>query len=54
LLTLAETFNKYYHNHRILTDDRRVREARLLLVKGVQTILGSGLNLLGIMTPEEM
>jgi arginyl-tRNA synthetase len=54
LLTLSERFNKYYHNYRILTDDTAVREARLALVKGVQTVLESGLTLLGISAPEEM
>jgi arginyl-tRNA synthetase len=54
LLTLSERFNKYYHNYRILTDDAAVREARLLLVKGVQTVIQSGLSVLGIKAPEEM
>jgi arginyl-tRNA synthetase len=54
LLTLAEAFNKYYHNYRILTDETRLREARLLLVKGVQAILHSGLHMLGIQALEEM
>ena len=54
LLTLSERFNKYYHNYRILIDDTVVREARLLLVKGVQTIIQSGLDVLGIKAPEEM
>jgi arginyl-tRNA synthetase len=54
LLTLSERFNKYYHNYRILTDDAVVREARLLLVKGVQTVIQSGLTVLGIKAPEEM
>jgi arginyl-tRNA synthetase len=54
LLTLSERFNKYYHNYRILTDDATVRGARLWLVKGVQTVLESGLTMLGIKTPEEM
>ncbi len=54
LLTLSEHFNKYYHNHRILTDDTAVREARLWLVKSVQTVIDSGLTMLGIKAPEEM
>jgi arginyl-tRNA synthetase len=54
LLTLSERFNKYYHNYRILTDDPAVREARLLLVKGVQTVIHSGLHVLAIKAPEEM
>jgi arginyl-tRNA synthetase len=54
LLTLSERFNKYYHNYRILTDDTAVREARLWLVKGVQSVIESGLTMLGIKAPEEM
>ena len=54
LLTLSERFNKYYHNYRILTDDAAVREARLWLVKGVQSVIESGLTMLGIKAPEEM
>jgi arginyl-tRNA synthetase len=54
LLTLSERFNKYYHNHRILTDDAAVREARLCVVKGVQSVIASGLTMLGIKAPEEM
>lgn len=54
LLTLSEHFNKYYHNYRILTDDTAVREARLWLVKSVQTVIESGLTMLGIKAPEEM
>jgi arginyl-tRNA synthetase len=54
LLTLSERFNKYYHNYRILTDDAVVREARLCLVQGVQTVIQSGLHVLGITAPDEM
>jgi arginyl-tRNA synthetase len=54
LLTLSEHFNKYYHNYRILTDDTAVREARLWLVKSVQTVIESGLTMLWIKAPEEM
>jgi arginyl-tRNA synthetase len=54
LLTLSERFNKYYHNYRILTDDAAVRDARLLLVQAVQTVVQSGLHGLGIKAPEEM
>jgi arginyl-tRNA synthetase len=54
LLRLSESFNKYYHNYRILTDEAALRQARLQLVQGVQTVLRSGLHLLGIRAPEEM
>jgi arginyl-tRNA synthetase len=54
LLSLSEAFNKYYHTYRVLTDDPQVRNARLLLVKSVQTVILGGLHLLGIKAPEEM
>ncbi|ACL69578.1 arginine--tRNA ligase [Halothermothrix orenii] len=51
---LAKAFNKYYHDNQILVDDQKVREARLFLVYAVNTVLKTGLSLLGIKTPEKM
>lgn len=50
---LAKAFNKYYHDNQILVDDQKVREARLFLVYAVNTVLKTGLSLLGIKTPEK-
>jgi arginyl-tRNA synthetase len=54
LLDLCSVFNRFYQKERIITDDKTATDARMLLVKGVQTVIKSGLNLLGIKTPERM
>lgn len=50
---LAQLFNKYYGNTRILEQDAQL-EARIALVKSVALVLKDGLNLLGIQAPEQM
>jgi arginyl-tRNA synthetase len=42
------------HLRFIIPDDRELTMARLVLVQGVVTVLGSGLSLLGVGAPEEM
>jgi arginyl-tRNA synthetase len=42
------------HLRFIIQDDRQLTEARLVLVQGVATVLGSGLALLGVAAPDEM
>lgn len=54
LLSLAALFNRFYHEHRILDEDREVMISRLALVNGVRQVLANGLDLLGIKAPEEM
>lgn len=54
LVGLAKAFNKFYHENPILNSDEKTQEARLALVKSVKTVLSSGLNMLGIETPEKM
>ncbi|MBR7927889.1 arginine--tRNA ligase [Aerococcaceae bacterium zg-ZUI334] len=50
---LAQLFNKYYGNTRILDEDAQ-RPSRLALVKAVTMVLKDALNLLGIQAPNEM
>ena len=61
LFDLASEFHAFYtlgnaspHLRFIIQDDRQQTEARLVLVQGVATVLGSGLNLLGVAAPDEM
>lgn len=54
LVELAKTFNKYYNSVTILTDDKSLTEARLLLAYGIKNVLAKGLSLLGIEAPEKM
>jgi arginyl-tRNA synthetase len=60
LTELAALFHKYFNlgtkepDKRIVGVDKVVSQARLHLAKGVQTVLSSGLDLLGIHAPERM
>ncbi|RAP73475.1 arginine--tRNA ligase [Paenibacillus montanisoli] len=54
LLDAAKRFNRFYHQERILTENREETEARLLLAAAVAGVLRSGLALLGLRTPEQI
>jgi arginyl-tRNA synthetase len=54
LLDLASLFNRYYQKQRIIVENQKATEARILLVFGVKTVMKEGLKLLGIKTPERM
>lgn len=53
LVQLAQAFNKYYGNTRILDEDDQL-VARIALTKATADILKDGLALLGIEAPEQM
>jgi arginyl-tRNA synthetase len=54
LLELAGEFHRYYNRRRVLSDDRNLTRARLLLVRTVQSTIRRGLDLLGIEAPMKM
>jgi len=54
LIELCLTFNRFYQKQRIITEDPRSTGARMLLAKGIQSALKSGLSILGIKAPERM
>ncbi|MDP3025285.1 MAG: arginine--tRNA ligase [candidate division Zixibacteria bacterium] len=54
LIELASLFNRFYQKERIITENVESTKARMLLVKAVQTIIKSGLSILGIKSPEKM
>ncbi len=57
LRDLAGLWNPYVQdgkNHRVLSDDAGLTSARLGLTLAVRTVLGNGLDLLGISAPERM
>ncbi|MFX1236275.1 MAG: arginine--tRNA ligase [Promethearchaeota archaeon] len=54
LLSLCQAFNSFYNDCVVISDDKEVEKARLLLIRCVQIIIKSGLNLLGIETLDEM
>lgn len=51
---LANRFHKFYETRRIISDDKKLTEARLVLVKAVQNVLGESLSLMGLSAPEKM
>ena len=51
---IARLFNEFYHACPILTEADELKKARLLLVDCIAKVLNIGLNLLGIIAPEEM
>ncbi|SDY40177.1 arginine--tRNA ligase [Tindallia californiensis] len=54
VVDLAQSFNRFYHDHPILVDDAKVKETRLALVVSVKEVLHLGLSLLGIKAPDRM
>ncbi|MEW6388060.1 MAG: arginine--tRNA ligase [Thermodesulfobacteriota bacterium] len=54
LTDLAAQLHSYYYKHRFISEDTELTQARLWLVKAVQTILRHGLDILGVTAPESM
>jgi len=54
VIDLAQIFNKFYANVRILAEEEAVKASRLQLVAAVVVVLKEGLRLLGLAAPEEM
>ena len=52
LYELAQTFNRFYEENRVISDDRE--EVRLHLVQAYTNVLKAGLKLLNISAPEKM
>lgn len=54
LRELAALFHKFYSLHRVVSDDRDLTRARLLLTDCVRIVLRNGLTLLGVSAPAKM
>jgi arginyl-tRNA synthetase len=54
LQEMAEVFHKFYDKHRVLGQADELTRARLALIKGVEIVLGTGLDLLGVSKPQKM
>jgi len=54
LLKLAGIFHDFYNKHRVITKNKDLTVARLLIVTSTRIVLANGLRLLGISAPEKM
>jgi arginyl-tRNA synthetase len=54
LQELASTFHRFYHFHRVVSEDESLSKARLILTKATQIVLANGFRILGISAPEYM
>ena len=54
VIDLAQSFNKFYANVRVLSEDASVKTARLQLVAATAQVIRVGLRLLGLQAPLEM
>lgn len=55
LLDLADSFNKFYHEHPVATEpDEGYRSLKALIVEATANVIKRGLNLLGIEAPGRM
>lgn len=54
LLTLGQGFNSFYGECQVISENKELEKARLLLIKCVQIIIKIGLNILGIDILNEM
>ncbi len=51
---VAGCYHKFYHEHRVLSDDRDLTAARIALCLATKTVLANGFAILGITAPDKM
>ncbi len=54
LQELSAQFHAYYNTHKVLVEDQKIRDARLLLIMAIQQVIANGLAILGVSAPEVM
>ncbi len=54
LMELASGFHLFYTKHKVVSDNRELSSARLLLVECLKTVFSRSLAILGISCPEKM
>ena len=53
-VSVAQHFNKFYHDCQINVEDEKVKAARLKVVSATMNVIKSALDLLGMECPEQM
>ena len=54
VVDIAQAYNKFYHDERILVDNEEEKNAKLALTYAAKQAIANGLYLLGIKAPEKM
>ncbi|SNT16957.1 arginyl-tRNA synthetase [Anaerovirgula multivorans] len=54
IIDIAQTFNRFYHDHPILVEDEELKKARLAIVYIAKQVIEIGLYLIGVKSPEKM
>jgi arginyl-tRNA synthetase len=54
LENLANLFHRFYHQNRVISEDREATEKRILLIQAARNIIRKGLFLIGVDSPEKM
>ncbi len=54
LIDVAQNFSSFYNEHKIITEDKAVQDARLALTYVVGLVLKTGVTLLGMEMPDKM
>ena len=54
LRDLANEFHTYYNAHTFIVDEPMLRDARLALIRATQTVIASGLSIIGVSAPDSM
>lgn len=54
IVDIAQAYNKFYHDERILVDNEDEKQAKLLLTYAAKQAIANGLYLLGMKAPEKM
>lgn len=53
-LSLADSFHKFYENCKVISEDKKLTEARLCLIAAAKIAFKNTLELMGISSPEKM
>lgn len=54
LIELGGIFHNYYQHHRVISTNKELSQARLVLVNGIRIVIRNALTLLGLTAPEQM
>jgi arginyl-tRNA synthetase len=54
LREVAEAFHRFYHQHRVIGDDKELMQARIAACLMAKTVIANGCSVLGVSAPEKM